>query len=112
MSCHAGLQAWMLQRLSAVYLAAYTLYLLLHFTCQAPVGYQDWHSWVATPAGGISAALFFLALLLHAWVGLRDILMDYVHSLALRLSLTAILLLGLGACGLWALRILWHAGYA
>jgi succinate dehydrogenase / fumarate reductase membrane anchor subunit len=51
-------------------------------------------------------------LLLHVWVGLRDILMDYVHMLALRLSLTAVLLLSLVACGLWALRILWQAGYA
>lgn len=112
MSRHAGLHAWMLQRLSALYLAVYTLFLLLHFARQAPVDYQAWQNWVATPAVGISAALFFLALLLHAWVGLRDILMDYVHSLALRLSLTAILLLGLGACALWALRILWQVGYA
>ncbi len=102
----------MLQRLSALYLTAYTIYLLLHFALQAPADYQAWQSWVAKPAVGISAALFFLALLLHVWVGLRDILMDYVHSLALRLSLTAMLMLGLGACGLWALRILWQAGYA
>jgi succinate dehydrogenase / fumarate reductase membrane anchor subunit len=112
MSRHDGLRTWMLQRLSALYLTAYTIYLLLHFARQAPTDYQAWQAWVATPAVGISAALFFLALLLHAWVGLRDILMDYVHSLALRLSLTALLLLGLSACGLWALRTLWQAGYA
>ncbi len=101
----------MLQRLSALYLTAYTLFLLLHFARQVPADYQAWQNWVATPAIGISAALFFLVLLLHAWVGVRDILMDYVHSLALRLSMTALLLLGLGACGLWALRILWRTGY-
>jgi succinate dehydrogenase / fumarate reductase, membrane anchor subunit len=112
MSRHAGLHAWMLQRLSALYLATYSGYLLLHFARQAPADYQAWQAWVATPAIGISAALFFLALLLHVWVGLRDILMDYVRTLALRLSLTALLLLGLVACGLWALRILWKAGYA
>lgn len=112
MSRHAGLHPWMLQRLSALYLATYSIYLLLHFACQAPADFQAWHLWVATPAVSISAALFFLALLLHVWVGLRDILMDYVHTLALRLSLTAVLLLGLVACGLWALRILWQAGYA
>ena len=112
MSRHAGLNVWMLQRLSALYLAAYAGYLLLHFVRQTPADYQAWQTWVATPAVGISAALFFLALLLHAWVGLRDILMDYVRSLPLRLSLTALLLLGLVACGLWSLRILWQAGYA
>ncbi len=112
MSRHAGLPAWMLQRLSALYLAVYTIYLLVHFARHTPADFQSWHDWIATPAVGISAALFFLALLLHAWVGLRDILMDYVHALTLRLSLTALLLLGLAACGLWALRILWQAGYA
>ncbi len=83
MSRHAGLHVWMLQRLSALYLAAYAGYLLLHFVRQAPADYLTWQTWIATPAVGISAALFFLALLLHAWVGLRDILMDYVRSLAL-----------------------------
>jgi succinate dehydrogenase / fumarate reductase membrane anchor subunit len=112
MSRHAGLTAWMLQRLSALYLAAYTIFLLLHFARRTPTDYLTWQSWVASPAVGISAALFFAALLLHAWIGLRDILMDYVHALALRLGLTALLLLGLIACGLWVLRILWQAGYA
>lgn len=112
MSRHAGLHAWLLQRLSALYLAAYTVYLLLHFARQTPTDYQAWRNWVALPVVSIGAALFFIALLLHAWVGLRDILMDYVHSTALRLGLTALLLLGLAACGLWSLRILWQAGYA
>ncbi len=112
MSRHAGLHTWMLQRLSALYLATYTLYLLVHFAARAPADYQAWQAWIAVPAVAIGGALFFLALLLHAWVGLRDILMDYVHSLTLRLGLTALLLLGLSACGLWALHILWQAGHA
>ena len=110
MSRHAGLRPWLLQRLSAVYLAAYTFYLLLHFSIRAPADYQAWQHWIASPVVSVSAALFFLALLLHVWVGLRDILMDYVRPLALRLTCTAILALGLSACGLWALRILWKAG--
>jgi len=44
---------------------------------------------------------------LHVWVGLRDILMDYVQPLSVRLFVTAMLAMGLSACGLWALRILW-----
>lgn len=107
MSRHAGLRPWLLQRLSAVYLAVYFVYLLLHFAFQAPVDYPAWQGWVTSPAVSISAALFFLALLLHVWVGLRDILMDYVQSLAVRLIITSMLALGLSACGLWALRILW-----
>ena len=107
MSRHAGLRPWLLQRLSAVYLTVYAVYLLLHFVLQAPTDYLMWQSWVSSPVVSVSAALFFLALLLHAWVGLRDILIDYVQSMAVRLFVTAMLAVGLSACGLWALRILW-----
>ena len=107
MSRHAGLRPWLLQRLSAVYLAVYIIYLWLHFVFQAPADYLAWQGWMASPAISVSAALFFLALLLHVWVGLRDILMDYVQPLSVRLFVTAMLAIGLSACGLWVLRILW-----
>jgi len=103
MSRHSGLRPWLLQRLSAVYLAAFTVYLLIHFSLRPSADYQAWKQWLASPAVSIGAALFFLALLLHVWVGLRDILMDYVQPVALRLFGSAALALGLGACGLWAL---------
>jgi len=105
-----GLRAWLLQRLSAVYMAVFMLYLLLTFAVAAPNTYGEWHDWMGNPWMGLASALFFAALLMHAWVGMRDVVMDYVHPTALRLSALSLVALGLAACGLWILRVLWQAG--
>lgn len=105
-----GLRTWLLQRLSAVYMAVFMLYLLLAFAVAAPNTYREWHDWMGNPWMGLASALFFAALLMHAWVGMRDVVMDYVHPTALRLSALSLVALGLAACGLWVLRVLWQAG--
>ncbi len=104
-----GLRDWLLQRLTAVYLACFLVYLMVHFYRQPPVSYPQWQSWITHPAMSVASALFILAVLLHGWVGMRDVVLDYIHSLRLRLlvlSLIALLFIG---CGLWALQILMRA---
>jgi len=102
----SGFRAWLLQRVSAIYLALYLLYLAYHFSINPPADYASWYAWLAQPVTSIFMALFFLSLLLHAWIGVRDIIIDYVHPLAARLlALTAVALLLVG-CGFWVLRIL------
>ena len=101
-----GLRAWIIQRISAIYMVAYLVYFLIHLIINPPHSYQDWHGWLTGSAVGIGTALFFIALLIHAWVGVRDVIMDYVKPLALRFSFLSLLGLMLLACGLWVLRIL------
>jgi succinate dehydrogenase / fumarate reductase membrane anchor subunit len=102
----SAFRAWLLQRLSAVVMLAYLLFVLAHFWLDPPNSYQQWTQWLHQPAIAIVTGVFFAALLLHAWVGLRDVLMDYVHPLAIRLGLLTLLGLALLALGLWAMRIL------
>jgi succinate dehydrogenase / fumarate reductase membrane anchor subunit len=101
-----GLRAWLVQRLTAIILAAYSLYLLGYFLFTPPTTHAQWQAWVSHPIQGSGLLLCFAALLLHAWVGFRDVLIDYVHPFALRLTLLSLLALGLTACGLWALRLI------
>ena len=101
-----GLRAWLMQRLTAVYLAGFTLFLLAHFAWDAPVSFDAWRNWLLSPVVRVATALFFVALLLHAWVGVRDVILDYVHPLAVRLSLLAALASGLLATGVWMLGVL------
>ncbi len=105
-----GLRAWLVQRIAAVYIGFFSLYLLVHFTTNAPGSYSEWLGWVGHPAIAVSWALFFTALLLHAWVGMRDVLLDYVHNTAARLVALIALALFLLAQGLWALTVLMGAG--
>lgn len=105
-----GLRAWLLQRATAVYMLAFIVFFLAHFLRDRPRSYGAWHGWMTAPGVSIAACVFFAALLLHAWVGLRDVVLDYVRPLALRLCALALLGGGLAAAAIWVLRIfLWRA---
>jgi succinate dehydrogenase / fumarate reductase membrane anchor subunit len=61
-------------------------------------------------AGGamrIATLLFLLALLYHAWVGVRDIIMDYIKPAALRLGLQSLVGVALASYAIWSVAILW-----
>lgn len=104
----SGARAWLVQRLSALYML---LFMLLTVTWwlgrdSAPLGFSEWQQLLASPIVMGLVVLFFLALLLHAWVGVRDILLDYAGQRPV-LRLFLLLALGLWLLGLaiWCLRI-------
>jgi succinate dehydrogenase / fumarate reductase membrane anchor subunit len=101
-----GLRTWLLQRVSAVYLGLFLLYVLLHFGFNPHPDFAAWRGWVASPLVSITGAGFILALLIHAWVGLRDVVLDYIHHLGLRLAVLTLVAFLLIGCGFWAVRIL------
>jgi succinate dehydrogenase / fumarate reductase, membrane anchor subunit len=104
---HYGLGDWLLQRLTAVVMAVYTIVALAMVIAQAPSNHAEWR---ALFGGGFFRAftmLFFLALLYHAWVGMRDILMDYVRATGLRLALQSVVGIVLLLYLIWSASILW-----
>ena len=101
-----GLRAWLLQRVSAVYMLLFIVYVLAHFAVEPPGSYLEWRSWILSPAVSIVSFLFFAALLAHAWVGLRDVTMDYVHRPGTRVFILAVLSGVLLTLGAWTARIL------
>lgn len=101
-----GLRAWLLQRFTAIYLAAYLVWLLAYLATRDSFDYGQWHALQAAPAVGVATALFAFAVLLHAWVGVRDVLIDYVHAIWLRLFLMVATALMLLASLLWVIRAL------
>ncbi|MDH3871498.1 MAG: succinate dehydrogenase, hydrophobic membrane anchor protein [Gammaproteobacteria bacterium] len=107
MSRHVhGQRPWLLQRLSGVYLAVYLVYVIASSMQHGAYSHQEWHAWLGHPVMGIATAGFILAMLVHGWVGMRDVILDYVHPLGIRLLLLVLIGLALITCGLWALRVL------
>lgn len=102
----SGLRAWFLQRATAVYLALFVLYVLQHIIFNGPVDHAAWRTWVAQPLVSLGLLLFFASLLLHAWVGVRDVIIDYLHPTAIRLGVLTLIGFILSGCALWALRII------
>jgi succinate dehydrogenase / fumarate reductase membrane anchor subunit len=101
-----GFKAWLVQRLTAVLLVFGSLMLLALFACPPAQGFDAWQAWIHEPWPVVSILIFSLALVLHAWVGVRDVIMDYVHSVALRLMALTILAGYLLGCFFWLLWIL------
>lgn len=84
-----GFNPWFLQRASAVYLLGYFLAVMAVFALCPPQGYEQWQGWLSHPLTWGATALFFLSLFMHAWVGVRDVILDYVHPVALRILVLA-----------------------
>lgn len=102
----AGLWAWLMQRISSIYLMLLLPTLLAHFLFTPPADGAAWRSWVSQPGIVILLSLGLFSLLMHAWVGLRDIFIDYLPPLAIRLPLLTLTAFGLLACAVWGLQIL------
>lgn len=101
-----GLKAWWVQRVSAVYMLCFVLFLLVSFALHPLQTYPRWHAWMARPSTSAAFMVFFVALLGHMWVGLRDVLLDYARPAGLRRVLLAAVAFGLLGLVLWLLWIL------
>ena len=101
-----GLNAWILQRGSAVYLAGFIIYFIGVLLFDAPDSFTAWQEWIKSPIVSIAWMMFFALLLGHAWVGMRDVFMDYISSIAIRSIALGLLALALLAGGLWMTRIM------
>lgn len=105
---HYGLKDWLAQRITAVVMAAYTLILLALFFIAGDFSYEGWAGMFAMQWFKIATFLAFVSMFYHAWVGMRDIWMDYVKSVPLRLTLQAGTILWLVGCAGWLAQILWR----
>ncbi|MBI3574438.1 MAG: succinate dehydrogenase, hydrophobic membrane anchor protein [Gammaproteobacteria bacterium] len=105
-SARAGLGGWYVQRVTSLYLAGFTAYLVLHLGLDPPADYLAWRSWFEQGPVRLAWGLFFVSLLVHAWIGLRSVFMDYLRAAALRFVASLLTGFGLLALALWAAQIL------
>jgi len=106
MRLFSGQRAFVTQRLSALVLLAYVAAAALRLAFGVPPSFERWQAWSAQPLGAVALLLLAAALVLHAWVGLRDVVLDYVHPLGLRLAILGATATGLAALAGWVLLIL------
>ena len=104
---HYGIKDWLVQRVTAVVMAVYSVLIAVVVIACAPAGYEDWRALFASQWLRLATFVFFLSLFWHAWIGVRDILMDYVRPTAIRLSLQALVVVVLVGYAGWAIQILW-----
>ena len=106
MSLHAqGVRTWLLQRLTAIYIAVYSLLLITWIVINVPVNYASWYALFSHPLMIITTVIFYLSILIHAWVGVRDIMVAYVKPSSVRFILLTALALFLIIMTIWLLII-------
>ena len=106
---HYGLRDWLAQRITAALMALFTLLVLVQviFT-RGEIGYDLWAGIFSAQWMKTLTFTVILALLYHAWVGMRDIWMDYIKPVGPRLALQVFSIVWLVGCAGWAIQVLWR----
>ncbi len=104
---HYGLRDWLAQRVTAVVMVVFVLCLTGTLLFSPPQDYAGWKAVFSNQWMRIGSFLFFLSLFWHAWIGMRNILMDYVHATSIRLTLQILVILSLLFYTVWTAEILW-----
>lgn len=104
---HYGLKDWLVQRITALVMALYTLLFAAMLLVCAPADHEGWRALFSPQWMRLATLVFALSLFWHAWIGMRDILMDYAKPTLARLALQVVVALLLVAYAGWAIQILW-----
>jgi len=101
-----GLRPWIIQRISAFFIAVFIVYIFIVLVTDNPLNTNDWATWVALPYNNIFIGLFLIAVIWHAWIGIRDIVLDYVPNVVARLLVLTLVGCTLLGSGLWGFKAL------
>jgi succinate dehydrogenase / fumarate reductase membrane anchor subunit len=101
------LRDWLAQRITAAVMAVYTVVVAGYLLRQQSFGYDTWIELFSGNVMRTFTMLFLLSLFYHAWIGVRDIVMDYVKPAGIRLLIHVLVILALVLYVIWSVQILW-----
>jgi len=104
---HYGLRDWLIQRVTAVVMVLYTLTIVAYCLIQPVLDYNAWTLLFSSNVIRTFSLLFLLSVFYHAWIGVRDIVMDYVKPAFIRLLIYVLVILALLLYVIWSVQILW-----
>ncbi len=105
---HYGLRDWLSQRVTAALMALFTIVLVVQVLMPGPIGYDKWAGIFAAQWMKVLTFVVIVSLMYHVWVGMRDIWMDYIKPVGLRLVLQVVTIAWLLGCAGWAVQVLWR----
>jgi succinate dehydrogenase / fumarate reductase membrane anchor subunit len=105
---HYGMRDWLAQRVTSLLMAIFTVAVVVQVLLPGPFDYYRWaaifsHQWMK-----VLTFVTVVAMLYHVWVGMRDIWMDYVKPVSIRLGLDIVTIVWLVGCAGWAIQVLWR----
>jgi succinate dehydrogenase / fumarate reductase membrane anchor subunit len=105
---HYGLRDWLSQRVTATLMGLFTLIVIVQVLLPGPMGYDKWAGIFSSQWMKVLTFVVIVSLLYHVWVGMRDVWMDYVKPVGIRLGLQVFTIAWLVGCAGWAIQVLWR----
>ena len=105
---HYGLRDWLSQRVTAGLMALFTIVVIVQVLLPGEMGYDKWAGIFAAQWMKVLTFVVIVSLLYHVWVGMRDVWMDYVKPVRIRLALQVFTIAWLVGCAGWAIQVLWR----
>ncbi|MCE8015889.1 succinate dehydrogenase, hydrophobic membrane anchor protein [Halomonas sp. MCCC 1A17488] len=105
----SGLSDWLIQRVSAIILALYTVFIVAYLLFNPGLDYVTWSNLFAQTWMRIFSLLAFISLAGHAWIGLWTVTTDYLKSASLRIGAQIVIILAIFVFLVWGIQVLWGA---
>lgn len=105
---YPGMRLWLSQRLSAVIMTLYIALIVMLLVIYRPASFYDWHALLSPVWFRLATLVFFVSLVIHAWLGVSDVFKDYIFNLKLRAYLQTVVDILLVVYLIWASFILWN----
>jgi succinate dehydrogenase / fumarate reductase membrane anchor subunit len=105
---HYGLRDWLSQRVTAALMALFTLVVIVQVLLPGEMGYDRWAAIFSAQWMKVLTFVVIVSLLYHVWVGMRDVWMDYVKPVGMRLGLQVFTIVWLVGCAGWSIQVLWR----
>jgi succinate dehydrogenase / fumarate reductase membrane anchor subunit len=105
---HYGFKDWLSQRVTATLMALFTLALIVQVLLPGEMNYDKWAGIFSSNWMKVLTFVAIVSLLYHVWVGMRDIWMDYIKPVGVRLGLQVFTIAWLVGCAGWAIQVLWR----
>jgi len=105
---HYGLRDWLAQRITSVMMAIFTVAVIAQLLTPGALDYYKWSAMFSRQWMKVLTFVTIVSLLYHVWVGMRDIWMDYVKPVSVRLALQVATIAWLVGCAGWAIQVLWR----
>ncbi|MDU2942212.1 MULTISPECIES: succinate dehydrogenase membrane anchor subunit [unclassified Superficieibacter] len=102
-----GVHDFILVRATAIILTLYIIYMVGFFALTSDVTWEVWSGFFASAFTKVFTLLALFSVLIHAWIGMWQVLTDYVKSLALRLTLQLLIVIALVAYVIYGFVVVW-----
>ena len=105
---HYGLFDWLAQRITSIFMAIFTVAVVVQVLMPGPLDYYKWSAMFSRQWMKVLTFLTIVSLLYHVWVGMRNVWMDYIKPVSVRVVLDIATIAWLVGCSGWAIQVLWR----